>query len=152
AGSAALGQAQFEALSLAQIDRIEVLRGPASSLYGADAVGGVVQIFTRRGSGAPRFGGRAEIGGYDSARGDAAASGAIGAWDYALSLGIEKSAGVSAIAPNDQFGNFNPDRDGFRRKSGDVNVGFAPASGHRVGVHVLETRLNAQYDSSGVLA
>jgi outer membrane receptor protein involved in Fe transport len=54
-GSATLGQAEFEALSLAQIDRIEVLRGPASSLYGADAVGGVVQIFTRRGSGAPRL-------------------------------------------------------------------------------------------------
>jgi len=147
-GSATLGQAEFEALNLAQIDRIEVLRGPASSLYGADAVGGVVQIFTRRGNSAPRFGGGAELGGYDSARGDAAASGAIGPWDYALSLGIEKSAGVSAIAPNDRFGNFNPDRDGFRRKSGDVNVGFAPATGHRIGVHVLETRLNAQYDSS----
>jgi vitamin B12 transporter len=147
-GSATLGQAEFEALGLAQIDHIEVLRGPASSLYGADAVGGVIQIFTRRGSGAPRWGGGAELGGYDSARGDAAASGSLGAWDYALSLGIEKSAGVSAITPNDQFGNFNPDRDGFRRKSGDVNLGFAPAAGHRVGVHVLETRLNAQYDSS----
>jgi len=150
-GSATLGQAEFEALGLAQIERIEVLRGPASSLYGADAVGGVVQVFTRRGSGAPRWGAGAELGGYDSARGDAAASGAIGAWDYALSLGIEKSAGVSAIAPNDAFGNFNPDRDGFRRKSGNVNVGFAPASGHRVGVHLLETRLNAQYDSSEFL-
>ncbi len=53
-GSATLGQAEFEAFSLAQIERIEVLRGPASSLYGADAVGGVVQIFTRRGEGAPR--------------------------------------------------------------------------------------------------
>jgi len=147
-GSATLGQAELEGLSLAQIERIEVLRGPASSLYGADAVGGVIQIFTRRGSGAPRWGGGAEIGGYDSARGDAAASGAIGAWDYALSLGIEKSAGVSAIAPNDAFGNFNPDRDGFRRKSGNVNVGFAPAAGHRIGVHALETKLNSQYDSS----
>ena len=48
-GSATLGQAEFEAFSLAQVERIEVLRGPASSLYGADAVGGVVQIFTRRG-------------------------------------------------------------------------------------------------------
>ena len=54
-GSATLGQAEFEALSLAQIERIEILRGPASSLYGADAVGGVVQIFTRRGEGPPRW-------------------------------------------------------------------------------------------------
>jgi vitamin B12 transporter len=77
-GSATLGQAEFEALSLAQIERIEVLRGPASSLYGADAVGGVVQIFTRRGAGAPRGYGGAEIGGYDSARGDVGASGTSG--------------------------------------------------------------------------
>src|SRR5439155_3306888 len=53
-GSATLGQAEFEVLNLAQIDHIEVLRGPASSLYGADAVGGVVQIFTRKGEGGLR--------------------------------------------------------------------------------------------------
>jgi vitamin B12 transporter len=150
-GSATLGQAEFEALSLAQIDRIEVLRGPASSLYGADAVGGVVQIFTRRGEGPLRWGGGVELGGYDSARGDVGASGASGPWDYALSLGREKSAGVSAIAPNDLFGNFNPDRDGFRRDSGTLKLGFAPATGHRIGINLLETKLNAQYDASEFL-
>ena len=69
-GSATLGQAEFESLSLAQIDHIEVLRGPASSLYGADAVGGVVQIFTRRGDGDLRVTGSAAVGGYRSGRGD----------------------------------------------------------------------------------
>jgi vitamin B12 transporter len=147
-GSATLGQAEFEAFSLAQIERIEVLRGPASSLYGADAVGGVVQIFTRRGEGAPRWNAAAAIGGYHSWRSDAGASGAFGAWDYALSLGHEESQGVSALAPGDQFGQFNPDRDGFKRDSGTVRFGFTPAPGHRIGVHLLETRLNAQYDST----
>ena len=52
-GAATAGQVEFESLSLAQIDHIEVLRGPASSLYGADAVGGVIQIFTRRGEAGP---------------------------------------------------------------------------------------------------
>ena len=147
-GSATLGQAEFEAFSLAQIERIEVLRGPASSLYGADAVGGVVQIFTRRGEGAPKWNAAAEVGGYHSWRSDAGASGAIGAWDYALSLGHDESRGVSAIAPGDQFGQFNPDRDGFRRDSGTVRLGFTPAPGHRIGVHVLETHLDAQYDAT----
>jgi len=147
-GSATLGQAEFEAFSLAQIERIEVLRGPASSLYGADAVGGVVQIFTRRGEGAPRWNAAADIGGYHSWRSDAGASGALGAWDYALSLGHEQSRGVSAIAPGDQFGQFNPDRDGFKRDTGSVRVGFTPAPGHRIGVQLLETRLNAQFDST----
>jgi len=147
-GSATLGQAEFEAFGLAQIERIEVLRGPASSLYGADAVGGVVQIFTRRGEGVPRWNAAAEVGGYESWRGDAGASGAVGPWDYALSLGHDESRGVSAIAPNDQFGQFNPDRDGFKRDSGTVRLGFTPAPGHRIGVHLLETRLNAQYDAT----
>ena len=147
-GSATLGQAEFEAFSLAQIERIEVLRGPASSLYGADAVGGVVQIFTRRGEGAPRGNAAAEVGGYHSWRGDAGASGAVGRWDYALSLGHDESRGVSAIAPGDQFGQFNPDRDGFKRDSGTLRLGFTPAPGHRIGVHLLETRLNAQYDAT----
>jgi len=147
-GSSTLGQAEFEAFSLAQIDRIEVLRGPASSLYGADAVGGVVQIFTRRGEGAPRANAAAEVGGYHSFRGDAGASGAVGPWDYAISLGHEESRGVSAIAPGDQFGQFNPDADGFKRDSGTVRLGFTPAPGHRIGAHILETRLNAQYDGT----
>ena len=83
-GSATLGQAEFEALSLSQIERIEVLRGPASSLYGADAVGGVIQIFTRRGEGAPRVTGAAAIGGYRSRQGDLGVSGSQGPFDYAV--------------------------------------------------------------------
>jgi len=85
-GSATLGQAELEALSLSQIERIEVLRGPASSLYGADAVGGVIQIFTRRGEGAPRVTGAAAIGGYRSAQGELGISGSHGSFDYAASL------------------------------------------------------------------
>ena len=147
-GSATLGQAEFEALSLSQIERIEVLRGPASSLYGADGVGGVIQIFTRRGEGAPRFTGGAAIGGYHSRQGDLGISGAQGAFDYAVSLAAEKSDGVSAVRPGDAFGTFNPDDDGFSRKSGSLRLGWAPASGHRLGVSLLESRLKAQYDSA----
>jgi len=48
-GSATLGTTPFQYLPLAQIDRIEVVRGPHSSLYGSSAIGGVIQIFTRKG-------------------------------------------------------------------------------------------------------
>lgn len=147
-GSATLGQAEFEALGLAQIDRIEVLRGPASSLYGADGVGGVVQIFTRRGAGAPRLTGGAAIGGYQSREANLGASGSHGDIDYAVGLGRESSRGVSAVRPNDQFGLFNPDRDGYSRNTGNLRLGYSPALGHRIGISVLETRLNAQFDSA----
>jgi vitamin B12 transporter len=147
-GSATLGQAEFEALNLAQVERIEVLRGPASSLYGADAVGGVVQIFTRKGDGPARWQVGADVGGYRSYRGDAGASGSAGAWDYALSLSHDQSRGVSANAPHDQFGSFNPDRDGFKRDAGQMQLGYTPAPGHRIAVHLLETRLDSRYDSA----
>ncbi len=48
-GSATLGQTDLAAISLAQVERIEIMRGPGSSLYGADAIGGVINIVTRRG-------------------------------------------------------------------------------------------------------
>ena len=147
-GSATLGQAEFESISLAQIDHIEVLRGPASSLYGADAVGGVIQIFTRKGDGAPRVTGDAAVGRYNTRQGHVGVSGSSGAFDYALSAGRDSSDGVSAIRPNDRFGNYNPDLDGYTRTTGNLKLGFAPAAGHRIGVNLIESRLNAQYDSA----
>ncbi len=147
-GSASLGQAEFESLSLAQIDHIEVRRGPASSLYGADAVGGVIQIFTRRGEGSPRIAAHAAVGGYGSQQGDLGFSGSQGGFDYALAAGRERSDGVSTIRPNDQFGAFNPDKDGYGRNFGQMKLGYTPAAGHRIGVTLIETRLNAQFDSA----
>jgi vitamin B12 transporter len=147
-GSASAGQGEFEALSLAQIDHIEVLRGPASSLYGADGVGGVVQIFTRRGDGSPNVTGHAAIGGYRSRQGDLGVSGSQGGFDYAATIGRESSRGVSAIRPNDLFGLFNPDDDGYSRNFGNLRLGYTPAPGHRIGVNLLETHLNAQFDSA----
>ena len=151
-GSATLGQAELDALSLSQIDHIEVLRGPASSLYGADAVGGVVQIFTRRGQAAAQFNAAAAVGGYGSRQLDLAASGASGALDFAASLGRETSRGVSALRPGDQFGNYNPDADGFARSSGTLNLGFTPSTGHRLGLKLTQSRLNTQFDDSEYLA
>jgi vitamin B12 transporter len=151
-GSATLGQAELNALSLSQVDHIEVLRGPASSLYGADAVGGVVQIFTRRGQAALQFSAAVRVGGYGSRQADLGVNGASGGVDYAASLGRETSKGVSALRPGDRFGNYNPDADGHGRGSGNLNLGFTPAAGHRVGLKVLQSRLNAQFDDSEYLA
>lgn len=147
-GSATLGQVEFEAIGLSQIERIEVLRGPGSSLYGADAMGGVIQIFTKRGEGAPRVVANAAVGGYGSSEGSVGVSGASGAFDYAASLGHERSRGISTLKPGDQFGNYNPDDDGYRRSTGQFKLGYTPAAGHRIGLNVVASRLNAQYDGS----
>lgn len=147
-GSATLGQAEFEAISLSQIDHIEVLRGPASSLYGADGVGGVIQIFMRRGTASPQISGGIAIGGYRSKKADIGISGAQGGFDYAATIGRDSSRGTSAIRPGDQFGSYNPDDDGFQRNYGNLRLGYTPAAGHRIGVSVLASRLGVQYDSA----
>ena len=149
-GSATLGQAALEALGLAAIERIEILRGPGSSLYGADAVGGVVQVFTRRGQrGAPRVQASVHAGRYGSSEVQGSVSGAVGDVDLALSLSREASDGVSAIANlADAFGNFNPDADGFSRGSASAQIGYAITSSQRIGLRLLDTRLRSQYDAS----
>lgn len=147
-GSATLGSASLEGLSLAQIERIEVLRGPASSLYGADALGGVVNIYTRRGEGAPRLDAHLAAGEYGSREASLGASGRHGPWDLAASVAHEASDGISALRAGDQFGNYNPDRDGYRLNSAQAQIGFTPAAGHRIGLVATSSRLDAQYDAS----
>ena len=147
-GSATAGQAEFESLSLAQIDHIEVLRGPSSGLYGADAVGGVIQIFTKRGDGPPRITAQAEYGGRDSRLGTLGVSGSQNGVDYALSGGRQSSRGVSAIRPNDQYGEYNPDNDGYSRNFANAKLGYTIAPGHRIGITLVASKLDAQFDSA----
>ncbi len=147
-GSATLAQVEFEAISLAHIERIEVLRGPGSSLYGADAVGGVVLITTRRGEGSATLSGHAAFGEYRSREGDIGISGAINGFDYAAAISGERSRGVSTLRPGDQFGNYNPDRDGYSRRTLQARLGYTLAPGHRVAVSVIDARLDSQYDAS----
>ncbi len=147
-GSATLAQVEFEAISLSQIERIEVLRGPGSSLYGADAVGGVVLITTKRGEGPASLSGHAAFGEYGSREGDVGISGGHGGFDYAASVSGEKSRGVSTLRPGDLFGNYNPDRDGYQRRTAQIRLGYTIAPGHRVAASVIDTRLNSRYDAS----
>ncbi|MFM8795282.1 MAG: TonB-dependent receptor, partial [Betaproteobacteria bacterium] len=125
-GSASLGQFDFSTIGLAGIERIEVLRGPGASVYGADAVGGVVLITTRasaavegegNGTGATRH--RAALAAGSLSSSEASASTQIGQpwgqgdWSAQLQAARQASAGVSAVRPNDRFGTYNPDADGY---------------------------------------
>ena len=144
-GSSTSGAANWSALSLANIDHIEIIYGPLSTMYGADALGGVVQIFTKRGKGAPTVSGFAGGGGDATRTVNAAVSGKAGRLAYAVSAGRERAAGFSATKP----GNFsyNPDQDGYSRASASGQLGFDVAAGHEVGALFLHSRLEAQFDS-----
>ena len=150
-GSATLGFASLESLGLAQIERVEVLRGPGSSLYGADAVGGVVNVVTRRGEPGLQIDGRVAVGGYGSREASASIGSAAGAWDGSATLTSERSQGVSALRPGDAFGNYNPDLDGYKLAAANASLGFKPAPGHRIGLTLLGSKLDSQYDGSEYL-
>jgi vitamin B12 transporter len=74
-GSATSGTTPFEGLPMSQVERIEIVRGPRSSLYGSEAIGGVIQIFTRRGGGELRPSLSLGGGSYATVSADAALAG-----------------------------------------------------------------------------
>ncbi|MEO7850935.1 MAG: TonB-dependent receptor [Rubrivivax sp.] len=150
-GSATVGQTDLAAISLAQVERVEIMRGPGSSLYGADAIGGVINIVTRRGDSDAGLSANLAIGTYRSAEGYVAASGRSGAFDYAISLSGETSDGVSAILPGDAFGQYNPDLDGFERGGVQLAAGYRLAPGQRIGISYNASRLDSQFDSAQYL-
>jgi vitamin B12 transporter len=147
-GSATLGQTDLAAISLAQVERIEIMRGPGSSLYGADAIGGVVNLVTRRGEGAPYVHGNVAAGNHASGEAYVAVSGSNAGFDYALGASGETSDGVSAILPGDQFGLYNPDDDGFTRYGLSLAGGYRWQKGQRIGLSYSASRLRSQFDSA----
>jgi vitamin B12 transporter len=90
-------------------------------------------------------------GGYGSREASLTAGGRAGPWDLTVSAGHERSRGVSAVRPNDRFGNHHPDADGYSLDSAQARVGIALAPGHRIGLLLMRSRLDAQYDGSEYL-
>ncbi len=108
-GSATTGTTPFELIPIDQIERVEIIRGPQSSLYGSEAVGGVIQIFTRKGSqsGQPKVTLDAGGGSYDTAQTAGTVSGKLGGNWYNLGVSHLNSQGFDAQAslqPNHRDG------------------------------------------------
>jgi vitamin B12 transporter len=86
-GDPSLGNAfNFEHLLLADIERVEVLRGPQSGLYGADAIGGVINIITKKGSGPAQVTGSIEGGSFGTFNQTAGISDSVGRFNFGLDI------------------------------------------------------------------
>lgn len=146
-GSATLGGASWNAIPLSQVDRIEILRGPSSSLYGADAIGGVVNIITRTGAGPVKFNAEVGAGSWNTFKAAAGLAGASNGLSYALQAANEKSDGYNSIIDTSNF-SYNPDKDGYTRKSASGRLAYEWLAGHTLAAQFLYSDIDAQYDGS----
>ncbi|HRP93451.1 MAG TPA: TonB-dependent receptor [Ignavibacteriaceae bacterium] len=103
------GVYDFSALPVDNIERIEVLRGPQSTLYGSDALAGVINIITKKGNGAPKFSLLTEGGTYNTYKGMIGLNGSINKLNYSLALSRSGSEGFSAAS--EKYG--NTEKDGY---------------------------------------
>ena len=145
--SASAGTTSLEAIPLDQIERIEILRGPASSLYGADAIGGVIQVFTKRGTAG--FTGNVSAGGgtYGTWGVAAGVAGTSGPVRYAVQAASRQSSGFNTIA-NPANPLYNSDTDGYANQSVSANVGVTWGADQELTAQYLKSRLNNQFDGS----
>ncbi len=116
---------------LFDVERIEVLRGPASALYGSAALGGVVNLVTRRAPPDRAFAPYGELAGgtQRTVRAGLGATGTVGAFDYLLSAQSFSTRGFNAVAP--RLTDIN-ERDGFRGVFTTARLGWTPVEGTRV--------------------
>ena len=112
-------------LPLESVERIEVLRGPQSTLYGSDAIGGLVNIVTRRGGGKPRPALSSSAGSWGTVASSAALAGSAKAWNYSFGLSQFRTNGISAAGASYPG---NKEKDGDRRFSLTTRLGFSPSA------------------------
>lgn len=118
--------------TLDDVDRIEVIRGPMSALYGSGAIGGVINIITRRGEGAPH-GTVTLAGGLPRAvLGEATLSGRTGQFDYNLSAESRSDEGFDTTPQRESV--YTGARNGFRSRQGGLELGYTPVEGTRISV------------------
>ena len=137
--SQATGGAPWEAISLDQVDHIEIVRGPAAAVYGSDAISGVVQIFTKKGEGAftPYVG----IGAGNRRAGklEAGFSGQHSAVDYALGVSRDVSRGFASQPA------VSADPDGYRQSSASGKLGVQFNADQRLELTGTFNQIKADY-------
>ncbi|HEX4294118.1 MAG TPA: TonB-dependent receptor [Rhizomicrobium sp.] len=113
------GEAVLGDLLVNDTDHVEVLRGPQSTLYGSDAIGGVVDIFSKRGGAAPfSVNASAEGGSFDTWHLNAAANGTQGGFEYGAAVNYLDTGGISAADSR----NGNAETDPYRNLGATLNT------------------------------
>jgi len=141
-GSSFTGSFAWEHLPVSQIERIEIVRGTRVSYYGADAIGGVINIITRQQDNLYiRYtGGSFDTQNFDIGFGDSSSTG-----QYSLVIGSQKTDGFSATNANNVFA-FDPDNDGYENLSLNLSASKQLAQG-KLSFNLMESRGDTDFDT-----
>lgn len=125
------GAFNFGANTLADVERIEVIRGPMAALYGSGAIGGVVNLITRQGTQPGVHFSGSLAGGYPrQVTGHTVASGVIGPWDYMAAMESQSQHGFDSVPQ--RMSVFRHIPQGYRAQTGTLNLGYTPEEGTRL--------------------
>ena len=158
-GSATSGLASFQDLPIALIDRIEIVRGPRSSLYGSDAIGGVIQIFTRRDRGPATFRFHAGAGSHGRREGGIGFGGGNDRGWFGFDAGLVTTDGIDACRGISDdvnfvyagcFANGQTDRDGYENRAVSLRGGVDIGDRATLQAHALHVSGHNEYDGSFV--
>lgn len=150
-GSASMGAPVLENIPLEQIERIELVKGPASALYGSDAIGGVIQIFTKRGRQQDKaLGGSASVtlGKHNHKSSSLSLYGQQQGWDY--QIGVSRLIDHGFSATNPRAGTYySADRDAFDQSAANVSLGYQLNNDWRVDTSFLNSEGRTFTDADG---
>ncbi len=134
-GSASTGGATWAYIPMQQVGRMEIVRGPTSSSYGSDAIGGVIQLFTRKGEGPTKYYADAGYGTYGTSSETVGVEGSQDGLSYSVYGGNTHSLGLPTYTNSSD--SFNPNSAAFVNSSASTRLAYTIASGQEVGASVL---------------
>ena len=135
----------FANLSTDNIEQIEVLRGPQSTLYGSQAIGGVINIITKKGRGAPKQTAFVEYGRYNSLREGVGSAGEVGKTSYSFTATHGRTDGISSI--DKRIG--GKEKDGNDTYTVSANAASKLSEIFTAKLNSRYTRVYTQFDSPG---
>lgn len=139
------GAFDLRLLPVDQIERIEILKGSQSTLYGTDAIAGVINIITKKKGDKPVGGfGMLSYGSYNTFKGNVGVSGSTNKLDYNLGYTRFQTDGISEA--KDETGNGNFDKDGYNQNSFQLNLGIKPTDKFSIRPFVRYTDYDGKYD------